>query len=317
MENEMIQKTLCALIVSVSLIGGAQAQEGYVQITNTKIDPALKNAPLMKPVETITPTYEGQVPGEEAFLKAVDILKEHKGSPEGFNLAFKYFKQSADEGNYLAQREVGTFYMKGEGVKQNSTLGLEYLNKASAQGDSVSDVMLGAMYVKGWKDIKPNFETANAYFEKAVKRDHDKKLLTYIGQTYLKAGDVGPTFAIPWLERAAAGDTNGAYLLGRCYLEGVGTPFNEAKGMDNLNKAVAVENPFAMTELGKIYEKGLYGKKKDLEKAYLLYTLSVSAVPEAAEGQTRVGKELKPAQLKKVNQWMMKLSDGIQLYSIL
>lgn len=313
----MYKKTLCALILSLGVIAVAQAQEGYVQITNTKIDPALKKATFIKPTETTIPTYEGQIPGEEAFMKAVDILKEYKGSAEGFNEAFKFFKQSADEGNYLAQREVGTFYMKGEGVKQNSTLGLEYLNKASAQGDSVSDVMLGATYVKGWKDIKPNFETANTYFEKAVLRDHDKKVLTYIGQTYLQAGDVGPTFAIPWLERAAAaGDTNGAYLLARCYLEGVGTPFNEAKGMDNLNKAVAVENPFAMTELGKIYEKGLFGKKKNLEKAYLLYTLSVSATPEAAEGQTRVGKELKPAQIKKVNHWMMRLSDGLSIQKI-
>lgn len=305
-------------LLSLVVIGGAYAQEDYVQITNTKADGGMKHAPYMKPVETELPSYNGQVPGEESFLKAVSILQETKGSAEGFKTAFPLFKQSADEGNYLAQREVGTFYMKGEGVKQDTTQGLFYLNKASEQGDPTSNLMLGATYVKGWADIKPNFETANTYFEKAVKKDHDKKVLTYIGQTYLQAGDVGPTFAIPWLERAAAaGDTNGAYLLARCYLEGVGTPPNPKKGMAYLDKAIEVQNPFAMTELGKIYEKGLYGKQKNLEKAYLLYTLSVSATNEAAEGQTRVGKELKSEQIKKVNQWMYLLSNGTDIQEVL
>lgn len=313
-----MKRRIMIVLLSLVVIGGAYAQEEDAQVANTKPDTSMKNAAYMKPVQTEFPIYKGQIPGEDSFLKAVSILKDTQGSKEGFETAFPLFKQSADEGNYLAQREVGTFYMKGEVVKQDTTQGLYYLNKAADQGDPTSNLMLGATYVKGWSDIKPNFEIANAYFEKAVKKDHDKKVLTYIGQTYLQAGDVGPTFAIPWLERAAtAGDTNGAYLLARCYLEGVGTPPNPKKGMAYLDKAVEVQNPFAMTELGKIYEKGLYGKKKDLEKAYLLYTLSVSATSEAAEGQTRVGKELKPAQTKKVNQWMNLLSNGTDIEKIL
>lgn len=56
------------------------------------------------------------------------------GKPD-YNLAFKYYKIAADNGDRDAQREVGNCYEFGLGIEENQFRAVEWYKKAAIQGD--------------------------------------------------------------------------------------------------------------------------------------------------------------------------------------
>ena len=266
-----------------------------------------------------TLSYKEDTPGTAEMFQALQILKSNPKDKTTQEDAFNLLKKAADKGNYVAQREVGNWYLNGFGTSQNSDKAIAYFQKAIDQGDPQSMIALGVYYVNGTGGITKNFETANRYFEQAAAIDKNKRLYTYIGNTFLKSGsEVSGTFALPWLQKGAqAGDSTAQYLLSYCYLQGVGTPKNTKEGLIELQKAGDSLNPLALADMALIFEKGMFEQKENLKAAYLLYTLSITGTPVSAEGQERVSKQLSKVDLKKVNQWMNQIYKGKPLSEII
>ena len=62
-------------------------------------------------------------------------------------------------------KELGIMYKEGKDVKKNIKLALDYLNKASEQGNYDATLLLATMYSLG-EDVKTDYTKSNKYFKR-------------------------------------------------------------------------------------------------------------------------------------------------------
>ena len=60
-----------------------------------------------------------------------------------------WFRKAADQGDAVAQSNLGTLYLYGRGVTQDDTEALMWFRKAADQGDAVAEFLLGNQYANG------------------------------------------------------------------------------------------------------------------------------------------------------------------------
>ena len=85
--------------------------------------------------------------------------------------AFKYYKNSADNGFARAQVEVSKCYSLGLGVKADEKEAVKYLQMAVEQGDLMAKYILGIMYYRGL-DIEKNVDKAIELLGQAAREGH-------------------------------------------------------------------------------------------------------------------------------------------------
>lgn len=105
-----------------------------------------------------------------------------------YKYAFKFFSESAKEGNADAYYQLGTMYYVGKGVKKNRKKAFVFYSKAAEKGHVFAQNMIGIMYYKGQgtkKDTKQSFywlsksakqgnKYAKSYLEKYKKMENKK-----------------------------------------------------------------------------------------------------------------------------------------------
>ena len=57
------------------------------------------------------------------------------GCEKDENLAFYWYKKAAEQGNAIAQYNLGLCYKKGEGVEKNIDEAIKWFSKCAEQGD--------------------------------------------------------------------------------------------------------------------------------------------------------------------------------------
>jgi len=77
--------------------------------------------------------------------------------------AFKWYKQSADQGNSSAQNNLGYCYMKGEGTTKNFTESFKYQRLCAENGNSSGANELGVLYFNGFGCVKNEIEAVHWY----------------------------------------------------------------------------------------------------------------------------------------------------------
>lgn len=310
-----MKKTLSALaLLSLSALCFADDTQ-LVNVKGVKSDKQMENVQPTQTSQQKGKVYDEKQPGHQDMVAAINLLKTGGQSKETQEEAFSLLKKAADQGNYFAQREIANWYLHGFGTPQNKEKAITYFNKAADQGDPQAMIALGTYYISGTGGIEINFEKANQYFERATKIDTNRKLYTYIGNSFLKSkSEIGASFAIPWLEKgASAGDNTAEYLLSVCKLQGVGTPKNIPEGLAMLQQSADSGNPMAMADMGLIFEKGMFDQKENNKNAYLLYTLALTGTPVAADGQSRTAQKLSKSEIKQINKKIAKITEGESL----
>lgn len=132
--------------------------------------------------------------------------------------------KSAEQGNPIAQRNVGLMYSSGDGVQASEANAFVWFKKAAEQGYSRAQVNLGYQYMKGYgtpKDVSKAF----VWFQKAAEQDDPEGeyslAMLYTGQQGgIPADD---SLAFYWFSQAAnQGNVNAQAYLGYYYLNGLG-----------------------------------------------------------------------------------------------
>jgi len=82
--------------------------------------------------------------------------------------AVKLWKKAANQGNAVAQYELGVAYTYGGGVKQNYFKAVKWFKKAADQGYAQAQNYLGNMYKHG-QGVEQNYVKAKELFGKACK----------------------------------------------------------------------------------------------------------------------------------------------------
>lgn len=149
-------------------------------------------------------------------------------------------RQRAEQGNPLAQYNLGISYYQGQGVIQDTVQALFWFRKAADQGQADAQWELGALYGKG-DGVPQDFAQAVAWFRKAAEQgnadaQHD------LGISYNHGQGVPQDFAqaAAWFRKAAdQGQARAMALLGAMYGIGQGVPQDYVASHKWLNLAAA------------------------------------------------------------------------------
>ena len=79
-------------------------------------------------------------------------------------------RQLAEQGDALAQYQLGNMYLSGKGVEQKYFMAVHWLRKAAEQREAMAQYSLGMMYAQG-KGVAQNDAEAIYWYRKAAEQD--------------------------------------------------------------------------------------------------------------------------------------------------
>ena len=113
----------------------------------------------------------------------------------------------AEQGDAVAQNNLGVMYSKGEGVTQDYAEAVKWFRKAAKQGYSGAQLNIGYMYDQG-QGVTQDYQTAISWYCKAVKQgdDGDTDAMHNLGVMYGNGVGVIQDYvqAHKWFNLAAA-----------------------------------------------------------------------------------------------------------------
>lgn len=121
----------------------------------------------------------------------------------------------------LAMYNTGVMYSDGVGVKQNVKNAVFWFNKAAERGESLAMTRLAMIYQSGAPQVKPNFNKARTWLEKAVAKD-DAQAKVIMSKWILEGKINKPEIqAIDLLKASAIQKSpQGSFALGNMYATG-------------------------------------------------------------------------------------------------
>jgi TPR repeat protein len=153
-----------------------------------------------------------------------------------------HIKLLAEQGDAIAQCNLGLYYATGRNVNQDSTQAIMWYRKSADQGYYRAQWLLGKMYESG-KGVKQDYKEATKWYKKAANQ----------------------------------GDGLAQYSLGLIYEDGEGVKKDDKEAIKWYKKAAEKDDPYAQYHLGKMYEKGS-GVMQDYKLAYFWYNISISSI---------------------------------------
>ena len=172
-------------------------------------------------------TWAAAVLGLLAALPAPAAWKEALAAYQrgDFINAFTLTYPLAEKGDPLAQVQVGTMYLKGQGVAKDIAEGARWFRRAADQGHPLGLTRLAELYLRG-RGVERDLAIAAALFRKAAEGGFAEAQLA-IGTLFENGQGVpaDPAEAARWYRKAAEqGNAGGQFNLGSLYSSGTGVP---------------------------------------------------------------------------------------------
>lgn len=179
-----------------------------------------------------------------------------------FATALREWKPLAEQGNAVAQTNLGLMYANGQGVLQNYAEATKWTLLAAAQGDSDAQFNIGLTYYHGQGVPKDDAEAVK-WFRLAAEQDH----------------------------------AMAQFNLGFVYDKGLGVPQDDAEALKWYRLAAQQGIAVAQSHLGAMYYQGR-GVPQDFGTAYMWFSLgATNGNTNAAIVRDALGPELTPADL--------------------
>lgn len=187
--------------------------------------------------------------------------------------AFKWFRLAADQGNAVAQWEVGFLHENGWGVPKNDAEAAKWYKLAAQQGQRDAQHSLATLYREG----------------RGVAKDPRQAARWYLGA-------------------ALKGHVEAQFTIGLMHRNGEGVKRDDFAAKQWYRKAAEQGHEAAQNNLGVMYEYGQGGLLQDFVLAHMWYNLAASRGSEkAAENRERLGRRLTASQLalaqQKAQEW--------------
>ncbi|CAI2180958.1 337_t:CDS:2 [Funneliformis geosporum] len=133
----------------------------------------------------------------------------------------------SNNGNEIAQCNLGNCYFNGWGIEKNLKIALYWYQKSANNNNEVAQCNLGNCYYNGW-EIKKNFEKAFFWYQKSAENNNE------IAQYNL----------------ADNNNEDAQYELGNCYQNGFGVEKDLKKAFKWYQKSAKNDNKLAQLNLG-------------------------------------------------------------------
>jgi TPR repeat protein len=171
-----------------------------------------------------------------------------------YKQAAKYFRMAFDKNNARAAFYLGLMYEEGHGVIANMDESLKYYKVAAEHGSTDAQIRLGDFY-KGKYFQNSMLELANKKNKKTTPDD-----------SYLQALQFYRSAAM-----SGVADAQYEYAVLVTHKK-IAIEYEQAVKM--LLQAANQNHPDSLYQLGKVYERGLLGIVRNLEKAQIYFDLA-------------------------------------------
>jgi TPR repeat protein len=193
------------------------------------------------------------------------------GVEQDFKEAFKWYQKAADQGDAIAQHNLGQMYHQGQGVEQDFKEAVKWYQKAADQGYAKAQSNLGVMYRDG-EGVEQDFKEAVKWYQKAADQGLANGQYN-LGWMYANGEGVNQDFkeAIKWYQKAAdQGHAKAQHNLGQMYHHGQGVEQDFKEAVKWYQKAADQGFANAQHNLGVMYGRGL-GVEQDFKEAFKWY----------------------------------------------
>lgn len=217
-------------------------------------------------------------------------------------MAVMWFRRAADQGNHIAQCNLGQAYLNGDGVEQDNDKAWFWFNESMKGNYVPAYISMGDLY-----DGIEDYENAAKYYRHGVDKGSSMamiRLADLYENGYGVSLDKRKAFDL-YNKAAEMGDAYGYYSLAYCYLNGVGVKPDISAAIDWyklaaenfsilnllvaellfkerdpesivwLEKSAASGNPMADIGLGACYAEGI-GVEQNLAKAVEIFKKAAS-----------------------------------------
>ena len=210
------------------------------------------------------------------------------GVPQNYVEAMKWYRLAANQGYAYAQHNIGLMYDKGNGVEQNYGQAVKWYRLAGEGGNVRAQFILGLWYSIG-DQVSQNNEEAVKWYRLATDQGHERAQLFLASMYALGLGVPRDYIEAEKLYRLAADQENAEaqFNLGTIYANGKGVTQNYIEAMKWYRLAANQRHAKAQNNLGAIYDYG-YGVLVDDVEAVRWYRRS--ADQGSANAQFNLGK---------------------------
>lgn len=170
-------------------------------------------------VQDIANIVRGAQQGNKDDLLALATCYQHGlGVEQNYKKSAAIHEKLAEDGNVLAQYEIGCSYFIGRGVRQNDIQARKFLLMAADQNYALAQLLLGNVY---WNGIGTKKDDAKAvFYHEAAAKQGQAESARKLGCAYNEGRGVKADFeqALYWWNQAAKrGDCVAAYNLSIVY----------------------------------------------------------------------------------------------------
>ena len=137
--------------------------------------------------------------------------------------AVKWYRKAAEQQNLVAQNNLATCYVQGQGVAQDYAEAVKWYRKAADQGYVEAQSSLGACYTAGYGVAQDYAEAVKWYAKAAQQQDSSAQLKR--GYCHAKGYGVPQDLAkaFEWYKKSAEqGNARAQFCLAACYYQGQG-----------------------------------------------------------------------------------------------
>lgn len=173
-----------------------------------------------------------------AMFNYAFLLIEDKAKPENIKTAHKIMQKLVNNGDTEAQRVLGTWNLKGEGVKKNDQEGFRLISLAAEKGNTEALYQIAELYEEG-KGTEKNYSKAIEYYARCAESEPDILVkLTSIKNLSEKEEKVRDqkVYEIASIH-ASRGDKKMQSVLAALYQNGVGVEKNFDKAVEWFKKS--------------------------------------------------------------------------------
>ena len=186
----------------------------------------------------------------------IDRLRMHADAGRD-GTAMTSLLTAAQTGSAHAQRAVGEVLLNAKDSKR-ATEALDWLQRASEQGDSRAALLLGKTWLYGAPGVTPDGVEARHWFEKTGS-DNKPQAAYYLG--LIEKNGYGKTVDFDAAEKhfrfaAERGVPDAMYQLGNTYASGEGVETDPREAMRWYLRAAALDHPQAIQELANAFTRG-------------------------------------------------------------
>jgi hypothetical protein len=207
------------------------------------------------------------------FLTAIAVAQS---SPQSGSASLSELRKAAEQGDSVAQYNLGVTYAEGQEVSQDFAEAARWYRKAADQGLVFAQLNLGLMYATG-QGVPQDYAEAVRWYRKAADQGYAGAQAS-LGVMYDRGWGVPQDYAeaVRWHRKAAdQGDAAAQYSLGVMYDRGRGVPQDYAEAVRWYRKAADQGLVFAQLNLGVMYQDGR-GVPQDYAEAYVWFNLAAS-----------------------------------------